>query len=141
MASKEDINSYDDENIVKDDLYILNEERGGEEYNPAQNSDETQAELNPGHEYEFRDFTKKTMREQGLFQEDEREDETINDDEELDTQRRLSSFVAASHRKERSPQDRQVSAEKASQLHKELTGYELEIDDEGRVLVDKPILK
>lgn len=81
------------------------------------------------------------MKEEGRYSEDEAPEDRYEAEEERDTQRRLSSLIAASHRSARTPADRRRSAEKASELHQQLVGYPLEIDNEGRVIVGESVMK
>jgi hypothetical protein len=58
-----------------------------------------------------------------------------SDQDKKDIKRRLSALVAASHRKNRTSEKKRESAEKASVLHQEVTGFPLEINDDGEVIV------
>ncbi|KAJ3090118.1 hypothetical protein HK102_004630 [Quaeritorhiza haematococci] len=140
--------TYDDDDIIKDDQYELLEEHGDEEYTPDQESEETISKkgTEPTRKElpNLRDSTWKTREEVGKYAEDEREvprEDVLGPEEEKDTQRRLSSLIAASHRQGRTPDERRKSAEEASKLHVKLTGYPLAIDEEGRVLAGEPVMK
>ncbi|KAG9286920.1 hypothetical protein G9A89_000049 [Geosiphon pyriformis] len=135
-----------EEGVVKDDLYILNEEHGHEEYDPNQQSEEP-IDLTPTRKTPpiLRESTVATRENPGIFAEGEDEFEegpslTAKDSEKNpDSSRQLSSLVAASHRVGRSPDAKRASAEKASALHEEITGQPLEINEEGEVVTDSRI--
>ncbi|KXS14522.1 hypothetical protein M427DRAFT_338413 [Gonapodya prolifera JEL478] len=122
--------------VVKDDSYILNEEEGGEEYTPDQDSDETRAEPP-----ELRESSKTAP---GTFAEDESpesEDKILGKNDGREASRRVEALVAASHRKGRTEEEKRKSAEKASELYEEETGYPLEINKKGEVVTGPPDMK
>ncbi|KAI9141672.1 hypothetical protein BKA69DRAFT_1124590 [Paraphysoderma sedebokerense] len=147
MSSQKNIDDYRGDGVMKDDAYILNEEMGEEEYSPQDESEETAAsDPNPRarEDYDFRDSTKKVMKqeEQGkhLFAEDESgvAPEKLYNEIDESADRKVVSLVAASHRKGRSAEEKRKSAEEASKLYEEATGYPLEINEQGEVVTGPP---
>lgn len=132
--------TYRDENIIQDPEYIESVLHGKEEFKPE---DPDKAQPRSRDDYDMR---KSSFTKEGVFYEAEgggegETGETVELEEEKDTQRRLSALVAASHRMERTRADRRDSALKASLLFRELTGEDLEIDEEGRVVTGERVMK
>ncbi|KAI8381309.1 uncharacterized protein BYT42DRAFT_300883 [Radiomyces spectabilis] len=96
---------------------------------------------NPGHRYDLRESTEAT---ENSHEYDESkmfgDAPAFSMDEpnaDKDVTRLIQGEVAASHRQDRSPEQRAKSAQKASDNYEQLTGSPLEIDKEGRVVEDK----
>ncbi|CAG8687592.1 11090_t:CDS:2 [Ambispora leptoticha] len=134
--------------VVKDEDYVINQEHGSDAYDPVKLGDlEEPVDSNKlaPMDHELRESTKITRKTPGLYAEDEsgfdQEGRPLPaiGDQEKDASRQLSSLVAASHRKGRDKTAKRASAEKASDLHEEFTGYPLEINQEGEVETDTRI--
>ncbi|CAG8650661.1 11156_t:CDS:2 [Funneliformis caledonium] len=125
------------EGAVKDEFYIQNIEHGDEDYDPRKDYDVSEpVDLNPNQvdPHELRESTKAIAQTEGFYDEGGDSGPAITDDS--DTSRKLSSLVAASHREERRPEDKQKSAMKASEMHENITGHPLEINDQGEVVTE-----
>ncbi|CAB4392144.1 hypothetical protein RhiirA5_350245 [Rhizophagus irregularis] len=142
----------EEEGIVKDEFYVQNEEHGGDEYDPRQDMEEEETEDNVDVVEEdpadldqnatiepkrFRDSTYNIAQKKGFYYENETDvtggevsEQSVRD---KDASRQLSSLVAASHRKNRAPEQKRQSALKASELHEKVTGHPLKINEEGEV--------
>jgi len=151
-----DRNPYpEEEGIVEDEFYVRNEEHGGDEYDPRQDMEEEEtednfdvveedpADLDQNATIEpkrFRDSTYNIAQKKGFYDENEAgvtgtggeisEQSVVRD---KDASRQLSSLVAASHRKNRAPEQKRQSALKASEFHEKVTGHPLKINEEGEV--------
>ncbi|CAI2189079.1 637_t:CDS:2 [Funneliformis geosporum] len=126
-----------EEGAVKDEFYIKNIEHGDEEYDPRPDYDVSEpVDMNPNQlpPHKLRDSTEAISQTEGFYNEGEDTGPSIEG--ESDTSRKLSSLVAASHREERRPEDKQKSAMKASELHENITGHPLEINDQGEVVTE-----
>ncbi|RUP47448.1 hypothetical protein BC936DRAFT_145724 [Jimgerdemannia flammicorona] len=148
--SKEDDYTVEGE-VEKDEDYVLNEEhgefviaeshlktmfhvklshsKGGEEYAPEQQPGENDSE-EPVPKPTLRKSTLEKARQQGFFAEDESEEpeqELMTGEQEPDS--KIASLVAASHRTGRTAAAKRASAEQASQIYQETTGYPLEINE------------
>ncbi|CAG8564461.1 7252_t:CDS:2 [Ambispora gerdemannii] len=145
--SKQD--AYEEEGVVKDENYIINEEHGSDEYDPVKLGD-LEKPVDPNEiqplDHNLRESTKIVRETPGLFAEDEsgfdqegRPLPVADDEKEKDTSRQLSSLVAASHRVGRDEASKRASAEKASELHEKVTGQPLEINAKGEVETDTPV--
>ncbi|RGB29411.1 hypothetical protein C1646_713637 [Rhizophagus diaphanus] len=142
----------EEEGIVKDEFYVQNEEHGGDEYDPRQDMEEEEetedttdvveedpADLDQNATIEpkrFRDSTYNIAQKKGFYDENENEADVTGGDvseQSVNKDRQLSSLVAASHRKNRAPEQKRQSALKASELHEKVTGHPLKINEEGEV--------
>ncbi|GBC06786.1 hypothetical protein RclHR1_07040009 [Rhizophagus clarus] len=145
----------EEEGIVKDEFYVQNEERGGDEYDPQKDMEEEAetedndvdvveedtADLEQNATIEpkrFRDSTYNITQKEGYYDENENETDVGGEVSEQsgrdrDASRQLSSLIAASHRKNRAPEKKRQSALKASELHEQITGHPLEISEDGEV--------
>ncbi|RIA93875.1 hypothetical protein C1645_803836 [Glomus cerebriforme] len=143
----------EEEGVVKDEFYVQNVEHGGDEYDPQQDLDEEETEyedknlvnedineLNPDKTMlpqKLRNSTYDIAQSQGYYNEgDETESDVTGGEIQggKDASKQLSSLIAASHRKGRTPEKKRESALKASELHEQITGHPLEINNEGEVL-------
>ncbi|TPX36183.1 hypothetical protein SmJEL517_g01637 [Synchytrium microbalum] len=88
---------------------------------------------------DFRESTLRAMQTPGMYAEDEKYDgdAVLGADDEREDQRRVQSYVAASHRHNLSRESKMKSAERASKLHEKITGYPLEINpNTGEVILN-----
>ncbi|CAG8582807.1 542_t:CDS:2 [Acaulospora morrowiae] len=128
------------EGAVNDELYEQVVVHGDEEYDPSKDEsvsgDTIPSRSTPP---SLRPSTIKTRDAEGIYEEDEDSFEkgpslTEGDNDEVDTSRKLTSLVSASHRTGRTSEAKRQSAEKASALHEQITGSPLEINEEGEVV-------
>ncbi|KAJ3374178.1 hypothetical protein GGF31_008395 [Allomyces arbusculus] len=132
-STREHRNAIDDQFIVRDQEALELEQHGDEEAVP----DEAPEEPLGHHKYNLR-----TPPPPGALRDPLGEDAGTREAQYAaehgpmgDADRRVASLVAASHRENRTDEERRASAEKASQIYQEETGAPLEIDEHGRVVV------
>jgi hypothetical protein len=133
-----DVNEYREEDVIQDEEYEQFVKHGNEDFVP-----EEEATPDAPLQHELRESS--VHPKPGQYAEDESlmeteepqfgRDDTKKEMESKD--RRLASLVAASHRKNRTPEAKRASAEKASQLEEEMTGSPLEINEQGEVVVEE----
>ncbi len=135
------VNEYFEEDVANDEDYQFIKKHGNEDFVPE---DEEEAIPEPPElQHELRESSMHPK--EGTY----REDESLMETEEplygkADTERgtesadrKIASLVGASHRKNRTPEAKRVSAEKASKLEEEQSGSPLEINEQGEVVVEE----